>query len=139
MLEENGSPSPSALYLGGERSTRAVIVVPLGCTSEVQWTLAHPRDRTWLARYGVDERGPWAEATWHVLLVRYDVMSAAYDFARPIRGFSFMAQLGFVYQADVEDALTWLSCAGPDCRRGRPRRGVRRVLRVVRNLERASG
>lgn len=99
----------------------------------MQWSIAHPRDRTWLAQYGVDEHGPWASTLWNGVVVRYDLVSEAYDFERPIRGLvGFLSQLGFVGMNDVEDALTWI--ADPlGCGR-RPRRGVRRALRVIENL-----
>ena len=118
-----------------------------------RFVLRHPDDPTVHTRYGYDEKrgGPWCEIPYSGTMVVHDASVEDYDHDRPM--FSVLlapGEYGFVAPADVIDAL-WcldgrtsrdenLPVRHPPgwLRRGRPRRGVRRVLRVIANLE-ASG
>jgi hypothetical protein len=116
----------------------------------VEWTLDRPDDPTVRAHYGHDpERGgPWCELEHCGVVVNFDSGEVDYDVERPLLGvLRFLAEFGFRSGGDVADALAWLSemSAGqtisplPQGPRRAPRRGVRRVLRVIEHLRAAVG
>ena len=112
-------------------------------------TLSHPNDPTRLATYGADPKrgglyldlvcGGTTVASW-------DAADLGGDLDNPIvGGLAVLAMHGFLLGGDVDDALDWLGDShgenfqaapppGWPVRR-RPRRGVRRVLRVIEQLE----
>jgi hypothetical protein len=119
----------------------------------VEFQIRHPRDPTWLATYGVDfERGCWAEVPCNGVIVVHDGFEVGFDDERPVWSvLRFLSTFGFVDGADAEAALDWLEeekshrenfWAGPPPwpdRRHRPsRRGLRRLLKVIRDLEDSS-
>jgi hypothetical protein len=109
------------------------------CRRGLEWILKHPNDPARTARYGHDlVRGYWAEVEDTGMTVTWDQNDAGFDDHEPVLSvLYFIAHWGFVDGDDVNEAVDWLSLA-PSCR-VRPRRGVRRALRVISNLERAGG
>jgi hypothetical protein len=108
------------------------------------WTIAHPRDRTWIARYGADhERCCWASILYNGVIVAHDKNEAGFDVDRSARSvLVFLAEFGFIERGDIEGALDELRRGGPPGWPGRHRprrRGVRRVLRIIENMELAGG
>jgi hypothetical protein len=102
----------------------------------VEWTLKlNGRE----ARYGFDaERGCWAEAVHTGAVVSFDAIEAGFDCDWPMLAILyFMADWGLIDADSVNEAFELLTLA-PVCR-GPLRRGVRRVLKIVSNLERAAG
>jgi hypothetical protein len=119
----------------------------------MDFVIRHPRDRTWIARYGADpELGCWAEVPYSGVIVVCDQNEVGFDGERPaLSVLNFLAGFGFIFRGDVDAALAWLDeenshsenfWRGPPWWSGRGHRqprGVRRVLRIISNLDRADG
>ena len=115
--------------------------------------LSHPRNPTRTASYGVDpERGGvYVDlACGGTTVASWEAAELVEDHDDPILGvLAVLAMHGYVFGHDVDDALAWLGVsrgenflAGPPSGwpvRRRPRRGVRRVLRVIEELELMAG
>jgi hypothetical protein len=112
-------------------------------TCDLDFRLKHPTDPSWIAAYGADEQSPWCELTYSGVLVVYDAAFEDCDFEKPLHGLLwFVAQFDFFSGDDVSAAFEWLNDGedhGWPSQRRRPRRGVRRVLAVIRNVEAAGG
>ncbi len=114
-----------------------------GRTPIVEFSVRHPDDHRHVAHYGYDaERGYYAAVVWNDVLVVEDAGVIGFDADEPVISIlGFLAQFGYFGGADIRDALAWLRGGDdvpgwPGRRRRAPRR-LRRVLMVIRNLERA--
>ena len=75
----------------------------------MEFRLRHPDDPFVRAKYGIDERGPWAEIPYAGGVVRYDAASEGYDAADPMFGLlMFLSVFGYVATGDIADAHAWL-------------------------------
>jgi hypothetical protein len=94
--------------------------------------LIHPHDPTTRAAYGRDpQRGVFVDVSYAGMTLPYDAAQGHYDMMQPVLGaLGFMAQFGLVGWSDVEAALRRLVRA-PELGHRRPRKGVRRALRVL--------
>jgi hypothetical protein len=114
-------------------------------TAPVEFLVRHPDDHRQVARYGFDATcGYYASVMWHDVLVMVDAGVQGFDTDEPVVAvLTFLSQFGYFGADDIRYALAWLHGEDappgwPGRRRRAPRR-LRRVLRLIRNLERAGG
>ena len=110
----------------------------------MDFAIHHPDDRHEIARYGYDaESGYYATVLWNGAIVTEDAGVVGFDPDEPVVSIlTFLAQWGFVGPEEIADAMRWLHGGEglrgwPGRRRRRAPRRLRRVLMVIRNLERA--
>ena len=111
-----------------------------GCTDTVEFKVRHPQDARVTAVVGHDPKrgGAYVEIMWGGLPVVLDAieMEVGRDPAWEI--LDLLVSFGFVCHDDVREAREW--GVRPSCWRKRQApRGVKRILRIARNLDRAAG
>lgn len=106
----------------------------------MQFCLIHPDDPHVVSHYGwTVARGYWAEVHCGQTVVALDATTEGYDVDFPVHSvLDLMSEYGFIAADDARAAFGWLHTA-PGCGRRRLRGGVRRVLRIISNMERVSG
>jgi hypothetical protein len=118
----------------------------------VNFTLRHPRHPSRLAVFGVDPArgGLYLDVACDGGTLSWDAAELGGDHADPILGaLAVLGMFGFLSGRDVEDVVAWLGVSHGEKFWGappsgwpvrcRPRRGVRRVLRLIRELREVEG
>ena len=106
---------------------------------EVQFVLRHPDDRNRTAILGCEpERGVYAEVEWAGVPVVLGASDVEPDRDAIEEIIAVLSDFGFLPSGAVDELRVYLDT--PSCwRRRSPARRVRRVLAIVRELERAAG